>query len=781
MKKFSVIIGLFALTLFYFSDVLSGRLLLVERDLTSFFYPFRFIWIETARQGHFPFWNPYIKCGVPLFATIQPAVLYPLSLPYLFLPVDLAFNWTIVFHFFLAGAFTYALMRELGASLQGALAGACCFLFGGYLISVHNVLNTLLSVSWYPLVILCGYRMFTGGKAWWAAASGASLCCMFLAGGMEIVIFALASLMFLFLYPRLLPGCKPVKGVGFQRRLGFLGLALVIFLGLSMVQLLPSLELYRLSDRSGGMTLEMATHWSLAPEDLFYFLIPELYGSRVYAEQYWRFQNYLKTIYVGPICLLLSGIYFLREGRRGIPLVAAMGLVLVLALGRFTPLYPLLFKYLPFFDTFRYPVKFLFIFTFWLCVTAGMGLDVVRRRFLDDHPPNPRYQGLLVGTALVLTGFLVLGRFFPERVTSLALDWFGHVLEPSSIAITLRNWNRLLVLMILTLTVILFGLRGKLTRFGSPLLLTLLIFDLFFGNRGFAQKLDAASFHAETPMIRTLKSDDSLFRFHVALAERDLKLFWPDYKYFHLRRKDALGYNLMMEHHLFDIDGYNVPLQPRYERLIGLIRGQPLASMRNLLDMLNVKYVLSESPVDIPGFGLVRGGGDTNKLYRNKNQMPRAFLVKNFEVLEDEQEFARAFHDSNFDPRETVLLETVPHHLLALREEPANPAISRTVKLVKYENNRLLLTVNTPEAAILFMSETHYPGWKAYVDGREEEVLRANYAFRAIIVGPGAHHVEVIYQPLSFKVGLAVSLLTIFLLQAGWIIRVRREGRKMWG
>ena len=81
VKKFAVIIGLFVLTLFYFSDILSGRLLLVERDLTSFFYPFRFIWVETARQGHFPFWNPYIKCGVPLFATIQPAVLYPLSLP----------------------------------------------------------------------------------------------------------------------------------------------------------------------------------------------------------------------------------------------------------------------------------------------------------------------------------------------------------------------------------------------------------------------------------------------------------------------------------------------------------------------------------------------------------------------------------------------------------------------------------------------------------------------------------------------------------------------------
>ena len=133
-KNLVPILGIFALTLLYFSDALTGRTLLVERDLASFFYPFRFIWVETVRQGHFPFWNPYIKCGVPLFATIQPGVLYPSSFLYLFLPLDLAFNWTIIFHFFLAGGFTYLLMREFEATLQGSMAAALAFVFGGYLI-----------------------------------------------------------------------------------------------------------------------------------------------------------------------------------------------------------------------------------------------------------------------------------------------------------------------------------------------------------------------------------------------------------------------------------------------------------------------------------------------------------------------------------------------------------------------------------------------------------------------------------------------------------------------
>ena len=201
VRNLTAILVLFALTLLYFSDVLTGQLLLVERDLSTFFYPFRFIWVETARQGTLPFWNPYIKCGVPLFATVQAGVLYPLSLPYLFLPLDLAFNWTIVLHFFLAAVFTYALMRELGATVQGALAGALAFLFSGYLISVHNMLNTLLSVSWYPLLMLCCCRTVQYGKMRWAVASAGSLCCMFLAGGMEIVIFSFASYFLLCLYP----------------------------------------------------------------------------------------------------------------------------------------------------------------------------------------------------------------------------------------------------------------------------------------------------------------------------------------------------------------------------------------------------------------------------------------------------------------------------------------------------------------------------------------------------------------------------------------------------
>jgi hypothetical protein len=779
IKTIHVLLGLFFLTLLYFHDVLTGKILLVERDLTTFFYPFRSIWVETVRQGHFPLWNPYIKCGVPLFATIQPGVLYPLSLPYLFLPLDLAFNWTIVFHFFLAGAFTYALMREVGASVQGALATTFALLFGGYLISVHNVLNTLISFSWYPLVIFCGCRMVRTGLFRWAIAAAVSLCCMFLGGGMEIVLLTLASLFILCFYPKILPLEELEVIPNLQRRLGYLGLVLLIFFGLAMVQILPFLELYGQSHRYGGVSLLEATLWSFEPRDLIYFLLPDFYGPRRSPDLYWKFQNYLKTIYVGPVILCLAAIYFFRQGKRGLPLLAAMGVTLIFAFGGHTPVYPFFHKYIPLFSTLRYPVKFLFLFIFYLCLAAGLGLDVVRQRFsIKRHPPYWS-QGLLIAGILVLATLFWMARLHPEQMKSLANQWGGTLPESAHLPLVLHNFNRMLAVTVLVLLVVFFGMRNRLVRLGSPLLLLLLTLDLFLGNRGYALKLDAATFHAQNHIIRTLRADRDLFRFHVLPQARDLNIPAKFYEEAHQNRKKLLGNDLMMEHHLFDITGYNVPLQPRYERLIGLILNKPLTSILPLLDMLNVKYVMTEKPTNLKGLSWVLDGPATTKLYENQYYLPRAFLAEQFEILKSDQEFARAFHELTFDPRSTILLDRTPARFLELKKMPTVPNLEPAVRVITYENNRIWLEVDTPDAALLFMSETYYPGWKAYVDGREEEILRANYVFRAIPVGPGSHRIEVVYDPLSFKVGLAVSLLTIVIPLTVWALFARRKRKTL--
>src|SRR3990172_8543066 len=116
--------ALLSLAALYFRDVLSGTYLLIERDLSGYFIPPRFLWVELVKNGTFPLWNPYYLNGHPLFATLQPGVFYPLSIIYFFLPFDLAFNYTIVLHFFLAGLSTFLLLRCLNASYCASLISA---------------------------------------------------------------------------------------------------------------------------------------------------------------------------------------------------------------------------------------------------------------------------------------------------------------------------------------------------------------------------------------------------------------------------------------------------------------------------------------------------------------------------------------------------------------------------------------------------------------------------------------------------------------------------------
>jgi hypothetical protein len=600
---------------------------------------------------------------------------------------------------------------------------------------------------------------------------------MFLGGGMEIVLLTLASLLILCLYPKILPLKESENGPNLQRRLISLGLVLLIFLGLSMVQILPFLELYEQSHRYGGVSLKEATLWSLAPRDLIYFLLPSLYGPRMTPDLYWKYQNYLKTIYVGPVVLCLAGFYFVRQGKQGFALLSAMGLALVFALGDHTPLYPFFHRYFPLFSTLRYPVKFLFMFVFFLCVATGLGLDIVRQRFSKKYHPSFWFQGLLIGVIVVLGTLFWFARLHPEQISKLAQQWGGTFLEPDHFPLVLHNFNRMLVVTVLALMVAFFGMRHRLVRLGTPFLLILLTLDLFLGNRGYALKLDAVTFHAENEIIRALKADDGLFRFHVRPEAKELKVAVTSLKESHQNRKKFLGNDLMMEHHLFDITGYNVPLQRRYENLLSLIQNKPLAEIRPLLDLLNVKYVLTAKPAALQGLSWVLDGPATSKLYENRHSLPRAFVVTKFQVLNSDQEFAKAFHELTFDPRSTILLEKVPTRFLELKRKPDLPNLESAVRVISYENNRIALEVDTPEAAFLFMSEAYYPGWRAYVDGRQEEILRADYFFRAIPVGPGSHRIEVVCEPSSFKFGLMISLLTIISLLGATVIScIKKRG-----
>ena len=150
---FIILIFLF-LILLYFNPVLSAFNVFVERDLSAFFIPPRYLWISLIKSFEVPLWNPYNSSGIPLLATLQPGIFYPPHIFYLFLPFNIVWNWLIILHFVFSGISVYAFLRYLRASSLASFVGGVIFMLSGYLLSVHSLLPHLLAVPWFPLVIM---------------------------------------------------------------------------------------------------------------------------------------------------------------------------------------------------------------------------------------------------------------------------------------------------------------------------------------------------------------------------------------------------------------------------------------------------------------------------------------------------------------------------------------------------------------------------------------------------------------------------------------------------
>jgi hypothetical protein len=158
------------------------------------------------------------------------------------------------------------------------------------------------------------------------------------------------------------------------------------------------------------------------------------------------------------------------------------------------------------------------------------------------------------------------------------------------------------------------------------------------------------------------------------------------------------------------------------------------------------------------------------QIYENRQFLPRAWLANEVRVLTEEQLLAtlRTGHlpnGSKWEPLQTVLLETEPGF------EPVAGTDGKA-DVVVYEPNRVEVRTQSGTPSILVLSENHYPGWRAYVDGEQVDVMRVDYNLRGVAVPAGAHTVLFVYRPKSLFIGLTIS--TIVLLGLGvWLVKRR--------
>jgi hypothetical protein len=239
----------------------------------------------------------------------------------------------------------------------------------------------------------------------------------------------------------------------------------------------------------------------------------------------------------------------------------------------------------------------------------------------------------------------------------------------------------------------------------------------------------------------------------------------------------ALVPNLAMRYGLYDARGYDFPVEKRFDRLWRravapgvLTITQPVeyatatpAAVRalSLLSVADLMQETGDKPLERPGLRLAYSGRDA-RVYANENALPRTFLVGGQRVVPGEDEALRAVTAPGFDGRRVAITES-PVEGLPRRDSTRSPGRAR---LITYEPERVVAAATARRRALLVLTDLHFPGWKVRVDGRDSKLERVDYLLRGVALTRGRHRIEFLYQPASWDVARAVSLLGILALAA---------------
>ncbi|HEX2967106.1 MAG TPA: YfhO family protein, partial [Syntrophorhabdaceae bacterium] len=137
-------------------------------------------------------------------------------------------------------------------------------------------------------------------------------------------------------------------------------------------------------------------------------------------------------------------------------------------------------------------------------------------------------------------------------------------------------------------------------------------------------------------------------------------------------------------------------------------------------------------------------------------------------AVNDDKAMVEKLLDRRYDLRETLIISDA-----GKLDRFYNRTVNGSVNLVSQKANSVTLEADSDNDAFLYVSDTYYPGWRAYVDGRRTKIYRANLAFRAVQVPKGKHTVVFKYVPMSFYIGLCLTCIGIVLCIFLW----RRKDR----
>ncbi|MDO8670537.1 MAG: YfhO family protein [Dehalococcoidia bacterium] len=790
-------------------------------DLAFYFYPLTAVGMAQWQAGHAPLWTAGIQSGFPLLADGQGGLLYPLNLlVYWLLAVPLALKVTLLLQTLGSGILMYSLARELNLLAWPAVLSS--WIWVAVVIFGSQSSPLLNALAWWPLLAWLALRL--GSRqiiTIYVPLVGLITGLMWLGGFPQTALYGVILASAFLLYAAFLT--SGLRARAFWRSGGGWVLGLVLGIGLAAIQLVPTMEMAAESVRSAGLDYSLATQGSLLPTGLLNYLTPG-----------WSVEGGLSgRIYIGILALSLA---LLRLRRRMSQLDKFLwvvcGLSLLLAFGKYTPLYYFVSK-LPGLSFLRVPLRFTFLTTFCLSLLAGRGFSQLMAAFsspvIGARTTDP--EQFCRGGAPVPAPSPTVG----QSTLQIAL---------------LRKTIRLLVLALLTISLV----GGVVAQLGRSLFLGMardLVQGSLLGTRYRLQGWDyydakinsiysqithslsplnpatlqpivicllallairyATSARSSIPVVwlptillvlmgleMALMVGSPFDRLSSAnlLAEPPLVAQWQRQAQNSLTVSSRL-YELVTQEEVMTSASSFASLTPNYNLLFGVPHtgaSSALGSLRyfdflGALGGVNLAYGLPPSSPEAlrQNLGVLNLLGarfiaaskplDDPRLTAITSDKPYVYLnpgalprvyIVPKALTAAPEEALALVRSPAFAPLATVVLETE----VATEFRPDSQIALAEIVEAGDETVR----IKTQGAGWLVLTDLYYPGWRATIDGVETPIYRADAVFRTIaITDPGEHDVIFNYEPASFKYGVWLSIFSLLLIVVCFLLIIGRR------
>lgn len=720
---------------------LSGRVT-IPWDAKAHFYP-QFVFLaHSLHSGQSPFWNPHVYAGMPQIADPQSLIFAPFFLIAAALVPEPSFRLedAIVFAMLAMGGLALiAYFCDRGWRAAGGLVAALAFAFGGSAAWRVQHVGQIMSLSWFAVALWLLARALDRRSAGYGAAAGAAAA--FLVLGRDQVAFLCVLLLAAYAAHRLAADARPAWTAAGPLLAGALCGAAIIAVPIAL-----TLDLAANSNRS-AIDLDGAFKGSLPPGSFLTLISANLFGTDGPLENFWGppsqafgtkdiyLARNMTNVYMGELPLLallaVSGrrLFACKEARF---FAVAAALLILYALGRYTPVFELMF-HIPGVDLWRRPADATFPLGASLAILSGYAFHLVAGGEAQRRLPH------LAASAAVLFALAMGVAFAKERLAQASAALLVSAAFAAAAVALILAASRLARTRPMTLLLA----AGALTAL-----------DLAAGNGpNESTALSPDKFDALRPV--TKNETIALLREKLALTaapdRRDrielaaIDFHWPNAALVHGLDHD-LGYNPVRLKLFEDATGAGdhlaLPEQRQFSKLYPRYRS-PLS------DLLGLRFIATGVPIEridpsykAGDFEFLARTGDAY-VYENKNALPRALAV----ACAMRADFAKMTAEGGWpetDFREVVLLEQAPRCRRRGPNEPAPQA-----RILSYGNTRVEVEALAPAGGgWIVLNDIWHPGWEADVDGEPAPVLRANVMFRAVAVPEGRHVARFQFHPL---------------------------------